>query len=115
MKSLTTINEILHKWPEIKDSTASLFESETKFPVHISGIQGSLFTFYTSEICQQNHFKAISAQQYSASSRSAPEYALYSSDLFIVTPTDQDAALNNDISCCDSAKNNWNHKESTRF
>lgn len=99
MKSLTTINEILHKWPEIKDSTASLFESETKFPVHISGIQGSLFTFYTSEICQQNHFKAISAQQYSASSRSAPEYALYSSDLFIVTPTDQDAQdIYNDFS-----------------
>ena len=91
MKSLTSISEILHNWPEIKDSTSKLFDSTTTFPAQISGIQGSLFTFYTSEICKQNHFKALQATQYSASSKSAPEYTLFSSDLFIVTPTESEA------------------------
>ena len=91
MKSLTSINEILHNWPQIKDSTSSFFDSNTKFPLHISGIQGSLFTFFTSEICKQNHFKAIQSRQYSASSKSSPQYALYSSDIFIIAPTESEA------------------------
>lgn len=91
MKSLTSINEILHNWTEIKESSSKLFDSTTNFPYHISGIHGSLFAFFTSEICQQNHFKAVQSVQYSNTSKSSPEYQLYSSDLFIVTPTEQEA------------------------
>ena len=91
MKSLTSISEILHKWPEIKDSTASIFNSQTEFPIHFSGIQGSLFSFFTTELCHQTHYQILQAAQYSSSSKSSPEYSSYSSDFYIVVPTDTDA------------------------
>ena len=91
MKSLTSIDEILHNQSEIRSSTLAFFDENTSFPLNIEGLHGSLFAYFTAEVCRSNHIKAVQAAQYSASSKSAPSYKVFSSDLIIVVPTEADA------------------------
>ena len=91
MKSLTSIDEILHKQSEIRDTVTAFFDDKSTFPLNIEGLHGSLFSYFTAEVCRSNHLKAVQAVQYSASSKSAPQYKVFSSDLIIVVPTEADA------------------------
>ncbi len=91
MKSLTSIDEILHNQPEIRTSSQAFFDEKTSFPLNIEGLHGSLFSLFTAEVCHSNHIKALQSAQYSASSKSGPEYKIFSSDLVIVVPTEADA------------------------
>ena len=91
MKSLTSIDEILHNHSEIRDTSAAFFDENTHFPLNIEGLHGSLFTYFTAEVCRSNHLKALQAEQYSNSSKKTPQYKIYSSDLIIVVPTETDA------------------------
>ena len=91
MKSLTSIDEILHNYSEIRDTSAAFFDENTNFPLNIEGLHGSLFTYFTAEVCRSNHLKALQAEQYSNSSKKTPQYKIYSSDLIIVVPTETDA------------------------
>ena len=98
MKSLTSIDEILHNQSEIRNSTQAFFEENTSFPLNIEGLHGSLFSLFTAEVCRSNHIKAVQAAQYSASSKSSPSYKVFSSDLIIVVPTEADArAIEEDL------------------
>ena len=90
MKSLTSINELLHNLQEIKSSVTNIFNINAEFPLHIEGIQGSFFSFFVSEICKQNHLQTLQAAQYSSSSRKTPQYNSFSQDLFIVVPQESD-------------------------
>lgn len=91
MKSLTSIDEILHNHSEIRATSAAFFDENTNFPLNIEGLHGSLFTYFTAEVCRSNHLKALQAEQYSNSSKKTPQYKIYSSDLIIVVPTETDA------------------------
>lgn len=91
MKSLASIDEILHNHSEIRDTSAAFFDENTNFPLNIEGLHGSLFTYFTAEVCRSNHLKALQAEQYSNSSKKTPQYKIYSSDLIIVVPTETDA------------------------
>lgn len=91
MKSLTSINEILHNQSEIRDTAAAFFNDNSKFPLNIEGLHGSLFSYFAAEVCRSNHLKAVQAAQYSNSSKNAPKYTVFSSDLIIVVPTEADA------------------------
>ena len=98
MKSLTSINEILHNWSEISNTCNVLFENKAEFPLNVEGLHGSLFAWFVSEICNANHIKTIQTAQYSASSKSTASYKFFSSDLIIVVPTEADAqAISEDI------------------
>ena len=88
MKSLTSIDELLHNHSEIRETAAAFFDENTSFPLNIEGLHGSLFSYFTAEVCRSNHLKAVQAAQYSASSKSAPQYKIFSSDLLIVVPTE---------------------------
>ncbi len=99
MKSLTSIDEILHNQSEIRETSAAFFDENSTFPLNIEGLHGSLFSYFTAEICRSNHLKAVQAEQYSNSSRNAPKYTFFSSDLIIVVPTEADARdINADFS-----------------
>ena len=63
MKSLTSIDEILHNHSEIRDTSAAFFDENTNFPLNIEGLHGSLFTYFTAEVCRSNHLKALQAEQ----------------------------------------------------
>ena len=91
MKSLTSIDEILHNQAEIRNTAQAFFAENTTFPLNIEGLHGSLFSLFTAEVCRSNHVKAIQAAQYASSSKSAPAYKIFSSDLIIVVPTEADA------------------------
>ena len=91
MKSLTSIDEILHNQSEIRTTAQAFFDENTSFPLNIEGLHGSLFSLFTAEVCRSNHVKALQAAQYSASSKSSPSYKVFSSDLIIVVPTEADA------------------------
>lgn len=91
MKSLTSINELLHNWNDFKSATASILSSDASYPCNIQGVQGSLFTFFTDELCKATHFKTLQSNQYAASSKKTPEYSTYSSDFLIVVPTEAEA------------------------
>ena len=90
MKSLTSINELLHNLQEIKSSISNIFDLNSNFPIHIEGTQGSLFSFFVSEICRQNHLQTLQATQYGFSSKKTPQYNNFSQDLFIVVPQESD-------------------------
>ena len=90
MKSLTSINELLHNLQEIKSSISNIFDLNAQFPLHIEGTQGSLFSFFVSEICRQNHMQSLQAAQYGSSSKKTPQYNNCSQDLFIVVPQESD-------------------------
>ena len=91
MKSLTSIDEILHNQAEIRSTAQAFFDENTAFPLNIGGLHGSLFSLFTAEVCRSNHVKAVQAAQYSASSKSSPSYKVFSADLIIVVPTEADA------------------------
>lgn len=91
MKSLTSIDEILHNQSEIRETSASFFDENSKFPLNIEGLHGSLFSYFTAEICRSNHLKTVQAMQYENSRRNGPSYIYYSSDLIIIVPTEADA------------------------
>lgn len=91
MKSLTSINELLHNWQDFKSSLNILTSPEQTFPCNIQGVQGSLFSFFTDELCKAAHFKSLQSSQYSATSKKAPEYTSFSSDFLIVVPTENEA------------------------
>lgn len=89
MKSLTSINELLHNLQEIRSGVTKIFDSNTEFPVHVEGVKGSLFSYFASEICRENHLQSLQATQYSASKKNS-QYFLFSQDLFIVVPDEND-------------------------
>ena len=94
MKSLTTITEIIHQWPELRNTINEIFEKEntnSKSPVQIEGTYGALFSYFTKEYCQAGHFKSLHASEYAASSKKTPSYSVFSSDVLIVVPTVADA------------------------
>ena len=91
MKSLTSIDEILHNQAEIRNTAKAFFDENSSFPLNIEGLHGSLFSLFTAEVCRSNHVKAVQAAQYSSSSKSAPSYKVFSADLIIVVPTEADA------------------------
>ena len=91
MKSLTSIDEILHNHSEIRDTSAAFFDENTSFPLNIEGLHGSLFAYFAAEVCRSNHLKAVQADQYSNSSKKTPQYKIFSSDLVIIVPTEADA------------------------
>ena len=91
MKSLTSIDEILHNQSEIRETAQAFFDENSKFPLHIEGLHGSLFSYFAAEVCRSNHIKAVHSAQYSATSKSSPAYNVFSSDLIIVVPTEADA------------------------
>lgn len=91
MKSLTSIDELLHKQSEIRDTCAAFFDENSRFPLNIEGLHGSLFSYFTAEVCRSNHLKTVQSMQYSTSSKSTPAYKYFSSDLIIVVPTEAEA------------------------
>lgn len=98
MKSLTSINEILHKWPQISTTTAKLFDKNAVFPLNIEGLHGSLFSYFVNEACKANHFQNLQTTQYSNTGKKNVEYSLNSQDLIIVVPTEAEALeINNDL------------------
>ena len=68
MKSLTSINELLHNLQEIKSSISNIFDLNAQFPLHIEGTQGSLFSFFVSESFVLTFLKTV---QYDFASREA--------------------------------------------
>ena len=90
MKSLTSIEELLQNWPELKECINSLSVSKSS-TTSVEGIQGSFFSYFTKAFSEASHFKTLQATQYSASSKSSPSYEVLSSDLVIVVPTEHEA------------------------
>ena len=98
MKSLTTIDEIINNWQELRNTINSILQQENGLPSQIEGVYGSLFSYFVKELCETGHFKNLHATQYASSSRKTPVYSTFSSDVFIVVPTIADAQnISNDL------------------
>ena len=90
MKSLTSIEELLQNWPELKECINSLSVSKSS-TTSVEGIQGSFFSYFIKAFSEASHFKTLQATQYSTTSKSSPSYEVLSSDLVIVVPTEHEA------------------------
>ena len=98
MKSLTTITEILQKWPDLQQALTQIF-SDTGKNKTIEGIQGSFFSYFASELCKKNKAERLHSVQYSLTSKSTPVYRTFSGDIFIIAPTENDiTGIFNDLS-----------------
>ena len=92
MKSLT-INDLLHNWQQFHkaaEQITSSYENES-FPQTLTGLHGSLFSYFIQEFSRHKHAKTIQALQYSASSKKSPKYNSFSTDILIVVPTEFEA------------------------
>jgi len=87
MKSLSSsVNNFLHNWKDFSSAADKITSENITFPVQISGIHGSLFTYFLTELCNAAKFKTLQAVQYSNSSKKTVEYKSFSQDLLIVVP-----------------------------
>ena len=92
MKSLT-INDLLHNWQQFHkaaEQITSSYENES-FPQTLTGLHGSLFSYFIQEFSRHKHAKTIQALQYSASSKKSPKYNSFSTGILIVVPTEFEA------------------------
>ena len=87
MKSLSSsVNNFLHNWNEFSSAADKITSSDIKFPVQISGIHGSLFTYFLNELSNTARLKTLQAIQYSNSSKKTVEYKSFSQNYLIVVP-----------------------------
>ena len=93
MKSLT-INDLLHNWPQFHSACEKITGcyEENSFPLSVSGLHGSLFSYFIQDFAAYKHSKTVQALQYSASSKKSPLYNSFSTDILIVVPTEFEAA-----------------------
>ncbi len=86
MKSLSTsINNLLHNWTDFSKLAAVISDNKTSFPLQITGLHGSLFTYFLSELSGQIYYKTLQAIQYSGT-KGKRSLEHLSQDLLIVVP-----------------------------
>ncbi len=86
MKSLSSsINNFLHNWNNFSNAAQSITNDNTAFPLQISGIQGSLFSYFLSEISSNIYYKNLQAIQYNTTKGKGTLKEI-SQDLVIVVP-----------------------------
>lgn len=98
MKSLSSIYNLLQKWPKYNATVNQIVSNQTGVPLNIKGVQGSFFSYLLKDLCKVNHLKTLQAIQYSNSSKSSKSYNRYSSDVIIIVPSEYEANnLYNDL------------------
>ena len=102
MNSLSSsLKDLLHSWPEIKNAANVLTSKDTIFPQQIKGVQGSSFSYFVNELENSVYFKNLQAIQYSGTknhSREEDKLENFSTDFVIVVPTEYEANnLYNDL------------------
>nr|MCR4900305.1 DEAD/DEAH box helicase [Treponema sp.] len=61
MKSLSSsVNIFLHNWDSFSGVIQKITDANTSFPIQLEGIQGSLFTYFVSELTKTSHIKSLS-------------------------------------------------------
>ena len=84
----TSINNLILQWNELKNSANSCIISQNFEPVHLTGLHGSSFAFFLSQLSNSNHFRNLSKSQYEQN------YSLNTnSDLLIVVPSEYEANI----------------------
>lgn len=84
----TSINNLILQWNELKNSANSCINSQNFEPVHLTGLHGSSFAFFLSQLSNSNHFRNLSKSQYEQN------YSLNTnSDLLIVVPSEYEANI----------------------
>lgn len=91
MKSLSSISNLLQKWPNYTSSLSKIVSQNALYPMDIKGVYGAYFSYLLKDICKNNHLKALQAIQYSNTSKSGREYNKYSSDMILVVPSEYEA------------------------
>lgn len=91
MKSLTSINDLLHNWKDLSTAVSTISSQSKEFNYSVEGVQGALFSYFIRELCKASHVTKVQSLQYSSSSKSSQEYKVLSSDLMIVVPTEREA------------------------
>lgn len=83
----TSINNLMHNWKDLSTSIQYIENQDTKFPIEIEGIHGSLFSYFLAEISRYNKLKSV----YSKNNGGIESYSISSSDVLIVVPTEHEA------------------------
>ena len=98
MKSLSSINNLIHNWSQMKDLISKVVEIESGIPQNIEGVHQGLFPFFISEFNNAAYYKTLQYLQYQNSSISGQEYKQINSDLVIVVPGENEATnIYNDL------------------
>ena len=98
MKSLSSINNLIHNWSQMKDLISKVVEIESGIPQNIEGVHQGLFPFFISEFNNAAYYKTLQYLQYQNSGKSGQEYKQINSDLVIVVPGENEATnIYNDL------------------
>ena len=88
---LSSIDKLIYDWPQIKDAMSKITNNQTFEPINVEGLHGSFFSYFVSDLCKTAYIKNLQAIQYKNTSKQTPEYKEFSSDYFIVVPSENDA------------------------
>lgn len=99
------IQKKIDKWEDFSNAFRTIFNSETEFPVNITGLQGSLHSFFISSFFDYNKKHLLQDLQYKSSgyssktlSENTGKISTGSSDLMIIVSGEREAYnLKNDL------------------
>ena len=99
------IQKKIDKWEDFSNAFQTIFNPETEFPVNITGLQGSLHSFFISSFFDYNKKHLLQDLQYKSSgyssktlSENAGKISTGSSDLMIIVSGEREAYnLKNDL------------------
>lgn len=98
MKSLSSINNLIHNWSQMKDLIKDCVNIKAGTPVNVEGVYQGLFPFFINEFNTAAYFKTLQHIQYQNTSKSGPDFEQIDSDLIIVVPGDNEATnIYNDL------------------
>lgn len=98
MKSLSTINNLIHNWSQMKDLISKVTNVENNVPANIEGVHQGLFPFFINEFNTAAYYKTLQKIQYQNTSKSGPDYEQIDSDLIIVVPGENETVnIYNDL------------------
>ena len=98
MKSLNSVNNLIHNWSSMKDLVSNIIENKSEEPLNIEGVQQGLFPFFISEFLTASYFKTLQCLQYQNSSKNFIDYKTIDSDLIIIAPTENEVTnIYNDL------------------
>lgn len=93
--SPNSIQNKLNKWEDFRLAAEKLTDTQTQFPLEISGLHGALTSYFIQQFCKSNAQKWANSLQYSTSGYSSKalekkEFTSASCDLLIIVQNERD-------------------------
>jgi len=92
--SANSINTFIRSWQEVRNNIEILTNPACTFPISVRGLQGAMYSYFTTEYCKQAAQRAFLSYQYTGGGKTPSEDIHNDSssyDTIIVVPDESEA------------------------